>query len=143
MGGGSGEALTYVRGPEAGAEVEEEARREARAGPAEPAPERYPFWNYADLFLFCGLTVPSSLFAWAAVRLFFSLTHIRNAPPAAEPLAEQLILYLMLFAGLSAIFRIEYGRPLWRSLGWDRLRLPFVWIVVAGAAAAYLVAILG
>jgi hypothetical protein len=93
--------------------------------------------------LFCGLAVPCSLFAWACVKVIFAALRVRHAAPAVEPLTEQFVLYLLLFGALRLVFRVQYGRPFWRSLAWTRLRAPFFWVVVAGAACAYAVAILG
>jgi hypothetical protein len=107
--------------------------------PAEP----YPFWTYVDVFLFCGLAVPCLLIAWVVVRGVFAALRVRHAAPAVEPLAEQFILYVLLFGGLMLIFRLEYDRPFWRSLGWTGFRMPILWVAFFGAATAYTVAVLG
>jgi hypothetical protein len=83
------------------------------------------------------------LLAWAMVKGAFAVLRVRGAAPAVEPLAEQFVLYVMLFGALTLIFRLEYDRPFWRSLAWTGMRMPFLWVVVAGVATAYVVAILG
>jgi membrane protease YdiL (CAAX protease family) len=108
-----------------------------------PAPDPYPFWTYGDVFLFCGLALPAMLLSWAIVKAAFAALRIRGATPAAAPLAEQFVLYLMLFGALMLIFRLQYDRPFWRSLAWTKFRFPVLWVVIGGASTAYLVAILG
>jgi hypothetical protein len=83
------------------------------------------------------------LLSWAIVKAAFAVLRIRGATPAAAPLAEQVVLYLMLFGALMLIFRLQYDRPFWRSLAWTRFRFPVLWVVIGGASTAYLVAILG
>jgi membrane protease YdiL (CAAX protease family) len=83
------------------------------------------------------------LLAWGIVKGAFAVLRVRDAAPAVEPLAEQFILYLMLFGALMLIFRLQYDRPFWRSLGWTGIRMPFLWVVITGIAAAYMVAVLG
>ena len=123
----------------------EEGRRthEGSGYPGPPHQERYPFWTYGDVFLFCGLAVPSLLLAWAVVKGAFAVMRLRPAAPAVEPLTEQFVLYLLLFGGLMLIFRLEYDRPFWRSLAWTGMRIPALWVALAGVACAYTVAVLG
>ena len=63
------------------------------------------------------------------MRLF----HLHTGVRVAELLPEQFMGYLILFGALLLIFR-QYGRPFWRSLGWNRMRIPFSWIVICGVA---------
>jgi membrane protease YdiL (CAAX protease family) len=114
---------------------------QAWGGP--PHEERYPFWTYGDVLLFCGLAVPCLLISWAVVKGAFAALGVRHAAPAVEPLAEQFILYLLLFGALMLVFRVQYDRPFWRSLGWTDMRVPFLWVAIAGVATAYMVAMLG
>jgi membrane protease YdiL (CAAX protease family) len=114
--------------------------------PAEPAPplpaepEREPFWGYSDLFLFAGLAIPCMLLGWALVKGAMLLFHVRAGVRVAELLPEQFLGYAILFGALAVIFRLQYGRPFWRSLGWKSARIPFLWIVSCGLAAAIVVA---
>jgi len=106
-------------------------------------PEPYPFWTYGDVFLFCGLGIPCMLLSWAMVKAAFAVLRVHRAAPAVEPLAEQFVLYLMLFGALMLIFRLQYDRPFWRSLAWTGFRMPFLRVVIAGPLAAFLVATFG
>ncbi len=111
--------------------------------PAPPPPERDPFWGYGDLFLFFGLAVPALLLGVGLVKGAEALFRLHFAAKAIEPITEQLIGYLLLFGALKIIFRIEYDRPFWRSLGWNEFRIPFLAVVVFGIGAAFAVALLG
>jgi len=110
--------------------------------PLPPPPERYPFWGYSDLLLFAGLAVPSVLAGLAIVKGVMLLLHLHPAARAAELLPAQFLGYAILFGALLLIFRMQYSRPFWRSLGWTGMRLPFFWIVIAGLATGYAVAAL-
>jgi membrane protease YdiL (CAAX protease family) len=129
--------------PELDSEVGQAIRLPSPPAGGSPAPDPYPFWTYGDVFLFCGLAVPAMLLAWALVKAVFAVLRVQRAAPAVEPLAEQIVLYLMLFGALMLIFRLQYDRPFWRSLAWTGMRMPFFWVVIAGISAAYLVALLG
>jgi len=105
------------------------------ASPPAP-PGREPFWDYSDVFLFVGLAIPSMFLGWALVQGFLRLFRIHPAVHAAELVSEQVLGYLVLFLALQLLFRVEYGRPFWRSLGWVPLHAPFMWLVIAGFATA-------
>jgi len=105
-------------------------------------PERYPFWGYRDLFLFAGLTIPCMLLGYGLVKLVLSVFHVHPAVRVAEILLVQFLGYLFLLGILLSIFRLEYQRPFWASLGWTDTRTPLVWLVIAGFGAAFGVAIL-
>lgn len=119
--------------------------------PAEPGPEAhlsppapeppYPFWGYGDLILFAGLTIPCMLLGAGLVKLVLWMLHLHPAVRVAELLPEQFLGYVLLFVMLLLIFRLEYERPFWASLAWTSPRLPVLWMVIAGFAAAYGVAI--
>lgn len=111
--------------------------------PEPPAPEPQPpasetFWGYSDLFLFAGLAIPAMLAGWALVKaiLYFLSLHLSRA---AEALAEQFAGYVFLFLVLLLIFRLQYERPLWRSLGWVRIPIPPAWVAIAGWLTAFVV----
>jgi len=70
------------------------------------------------------------------------LFHIHAALRVSELLAEQFLGYGILFGGLLLMFRIEYERPFWRSLGWTRASIPFLWNVICGMGAAFAVAMM-
>jgi len=98
------------------------------------------FWSWGDLFLFAGLAIPSMLAGMALVKGILWLFHIHAGMRAAVLVPEQFAGYALLFGALLAIFRIQYGRPFWRSLAWIDPRLPVVWMALAGIATAILVA---
>ncbi len=113
------------------------------APPPPPAePERDPFWGYPDLLFFAGLVIPSMLIGWAVVKAGMFLFHIHAALRVSELLAEPFLGYGILFGGLLLMFRIEYARPFWRSLGWTRASIPFLWNVICGTGAAFAVAMM-
>jgi membrane protease YdiL (CAAX protease family) len=114
--------------------------------PPPQEPERYPFWSYADLLLFAGLTIPCMLLGLGFVKLFLWIFHIHSAVRVAELLPEQFLGYVFLFGMLLLIFRLEYDRPFWTSLAWTRTGWPgtvWLWIAMAGIVTAYAVAAIG
>ena len=108
----------------------------APPSPLQPPPPREPFWGYADVLLFAGLAIPCMFFGWALVQAILRVFHLHVAIHAAELLAEQSAGYVLLFSALRMIFRVQYQRPFWRSLGWNKLGAPFLWLVIAGCATA-------
>ena len=108
-----------------------------------PEPERYPFWGYLDLLFFAGLVIPSMLIGWAVVKAGMFLFHIHAAVRVSELLSEQFLGYGILFGGLLLMFRLQYERPFWRSLGWNSASLPFLCSVICGVAAAIVAALMG
>ena len=120
--------------PEAGPEAPPPAL------PPPPEPERYPFWSYGDLVLFAGLAIPCMLLGLGLVKLLLWVFHIHAAVRVVELLPEQFVGYVFLFWVLLLIFRLEYDRPFWASLAWTRTQLPWLWMVIAGISAAYVVA---
>ena len=108
--------------------------------------ERDPFWNYSDLALFVVMAIPSmfvgGVLALQWVKAAVAVFHIHSTIPAIEPLAEQLGGDAILFAVLALILRLQYDRPLWRSLGWRPARIPFLLMVISGLLCAVGVALL-
>jgi hypothetical protein len=120
--------------------MEEQASEERPPAPMEP--ERDPFWGYPDLLFFAGLAIPSMLIGWAVVKAGMFLFHIHAVLPVAELLFEQFLGYGILFGGLLLMFRMQYERPFWRSLGWTRASIPILWNVICGVGAAFVVALM-
>src|SRR5262249_16384616 len=112
--------------------------------PAPPGeePERYPFWDYSDIFLFAGLVLPCMLAGWGLLKAFLLVFRIHPALRLDELLPEQLLGYALLFALLALLLRVQYDRPFWRSLGWAPLRLPALWIAICGLLTSLSVAFL-
>jgi membrane protease YdiL (CAAX protease family) len=111
--------------------------------PAEPPPpERDPFWGYSDLFLFGGLALPAMLAGFGLVKVAFYLLRFHPIR-AAEAVTQQFVGYLFLSLVLVVIFRLQYGRPFWRSLGWTRIPVPPMWVLIAGWLTAFAVVLVG
>jgi uncharacterized protein len=107
------------------------------------SPERYPFWSYTDVGLFFAFAVPALLIGWLAVEGFFAVLGLHLEPRAVEPLAQQLVGYVILFAALMLQFRVQYDRPFWQSLAWRPMRMPLGWVVTCGLLAAFAVSLIG
>jgi len=114
---------------------------EPAMAPAPPAPERYPFWTYVDLLLIAGLTLPCMALGILLVRGLFWLLRLHPSLAVAELLPAQLLGYAFVFAAIAVMFRLQYGKPFWRSLGWATFRPPLTWIVTCGIGTAVAVAI--
>lgn len=106
-----------------------------------PQCEPYPFWTYMDLLLIAGMTVPCMVLGILLIKGVFWLLHTHPALPVAELLPAQLLGYAFLFTAITVMFRAQYGKPFWRSLGWLPSRLALSWIVIAGIATAVTVAL--
>lgn len=114
---------------------------------SEPPPEtahapetREPFWGYTDLAIFAGLTIPCLLLGVGFVKLLEFLVHFHPKIRMIELLPAQFVGYALMFAGLMLLFRWQYHRPFWRSLGWNELRTSPLLIIFAGLVAAFGVA---
>jgi uncharacterized protein len=106
--------------------------------PPAPEPERVPFWGYADVALILGLSLPCMFTGLGIVRLLMWAAHLHLAQ-GVEAVSEMLIGYGLLFSALAVIFRVQYNRPFWRSLGWTWTGVPITWCVVCGFAMLILV----
>ncbi|HTS65546.1 MAG TPA: type II CAAX endopeptidase family protein [Candidatus Acidoferrales bacterium] len=114
------------------------------SSPLPPAkPPRDPFWGYTDVLMFVGLAMPCALLSVGAVRAFVWLLHFRTSNRTWELLPEQAVLYALLMGLLAAIFRLQYERPFWPSLGWVTYRLAPFQPVVLGVLTAILVNLVG
>jgi len=119
---------------------------DAGAPPPEPPPgppPRDPFWGYIDLLVFVGLAIPCMLLGLAAVKVFLWAFHLHPSVRTWELVPAQFAGYALLFIVLALLFRTQYDRPFWRSLGWTTPRLPVVWMIVAGMMSAIVVSTVG
>ena len=82
------------------------------------------FWSYQDLLIFLGLSVPCLLGGALLMKAALLVFYLSVPNKALELLPGQFLGYLLLFAVLATLFRIEYDRPFWRSLGWRWPQLP-------------------
>jgi uncharacterized protein len=106
--------------------------------------ENETFWSYRDLVVFLGLAIPSLLGGALMVKLVMLVFYISTPHKALELLPGQFIGYAVLYVSLAFLFRFEYERPFWRSLGWRWPKtLPIPLIVLLGSFVALLLAILG
>jgi membrane protease YdiL (CAAX protease family) len=111
--------------------------------PPPPPPERDPFWSYGDLLILAGLTIPCLLLGIGGVKAAFWVLHLHPTVKTWELLAAQFAFYALLLGMLVALFRTQYDRPFWRSLGWVASRLPLFSIVTGGVGLAMAVLLLG
>src|SRR5215471_3936053 len=111
--------------------------------PEPPKPERVPFWGYTDLLMFVGLALPATLLSFGIVRGFMWLFRLHPQLKTWELLPGQFVLYGLLTSILAAIFRLQYDRPFWHSLGWVPYRLPGGWPIFLGVCSAILVSVVG
>jgi len=109
--------------------------------PIEPAQESYPFWGYADLFLFIGLAFPSLLFGALLMRGLMAALHFEPQSKAWLLLSAQFAGYGVLFGLLWVLFRFHHHRPFWGSLRWERPQRGISGIVLTGLALALAVAV--
>src|SRR5215475_10219981 len=109
------------------------------APPPPPPPERVPFWGYHDLFIFIIMFLISLTAGFATVNGFLKLFHISVHRDLFRLLPAQFLAYLFLFVGVSLLFRAQYGRPFWLSLGWTNLLLRPGAIVSYGVLLAFAV----
>lgn len=86
---------------------------EFEPGPAQPA-QAGPFWSYRDVLLFLGIAFPSLLLSATLARFLRPRLHLSEG---FEELVAQLVWYGLVFGFLVALFRLAYGQPFWRSLG--------------------------
>lgn len=108
-----------------------------------PPPDSEPFWSYGDLLIVAGLTLPCMLLGFALVKGAFWIFQLHPAVKTWELLAQQCAFYGLLFGLLVAVFRMQYDRPFWRSLGWVPPRLPFLSIIAGGVGLATAILLLG
>jgi uncharacterized protein len=110
---------------------------QALAPPPPPPAEEYPpgvaFWGYADLLLVFS--------AWFVAIATLGALMPRN-PRAVTALAGSAATYAAPFLLLVGIFRLQYRRPFWQSLGWIPISLPPLRIMSAGWLAAVAVNVL-
>ena len=101
------------------------------------------FWNYRDLALFLGLAAPCLLVGALLAKVALLALYVNTSHKALELLPGQFIGYALLYMALAFLFRFEYERPFWRSLGWRRPRYRAPSIIALGSTLAFVVAILG
>jgi membrane protease YdiL (CAAX protease family) len=104
-------------------------------------PEREPFWGYGDLLVVIGLGIVSILAGAGSIAILIRTLHMHPLK-AASVVAQQSLIYFLLFGSLAMLFRAQYDRPFWESLGWGPVERP-VSLAFLGAGGAVLVNLLG
>ncbi len=105
--------------------------------PPSPRDDDETFWSYGDVLIFAGLAVPCLLLGVGFVKALEFLFHFHPRVRMIELLPAQFLGYALLFTMLFLLFRWQYGRPFWRSLAWNALRLPALLVILAGLATAF------
>ena len=105
--------------------------------------ENEAFWTYRDLALFLGLALPCLLGGALVVKAALLVLLVSPLPKALELLPGQFIGYFLLYLALALIFKIEYQRPFWRSLGWRWPKTGVIAIAGLGVTLAFSISILG
>ena len=81
--------------------------------------------------------MPCLLLGVGFVRLLELVFHSHPKLRAVELLPAEFVGYALMFTGLKLLFRWQYERPLWRSLGWKAMRMPHVLVAIAGLLTAF------
>ena len=105
--------------------------------PSPPSDRGDPFWTYGDVLIFAGLAVPCLLLGVGFVKALEFLFHFHPKVRMIELLPAQFLGYALLFTALYLLFKWQYGRPFWRSLAWNALRLPVLLVILAGMGTAF------
>jgi uncharacterized protein len=132
--------LTNVRGSVSDEDTSGDAANSLAPGPRPPAPET--FWSYSDALLFTGLALPAMLAGLGVVRGTTAVFHLHPVA-AADAIAQQFAGYFFLFLVLLLIFRLQYERPFWASLGWRRMGWSPLQIALTGWGTAIVVNVTG
>lgn len=110
--------------------------------PPEAALRQEPSWGYTDLLIFTFLSLVCIGLGQLLIHGFVVLFGIDPHNDGAVILPSQLLLYVLLFAVLYAIIKLQYGRSFWRSLGWIHSDIGLGAAAIIGFALAFLVALL-
>jgi len=111
--------------------------------PAPPPPhERDPFWGYSDLALFAGLLIGSLIAGMTLIGVSASVFHWVFQAQVTAALIAQSLTYVLAFSALALLFRVQYQRPFWQSVGWTGFRLNPLLVVICGLGTAFGVALL-
>lgn len=106
--------------------------------------DREVFWGYRDLVVFLGLAIVCLLGGALFVKALLLVFYVSTPHKALELLLGQFLGYALLYSALAFLFRFEYERPFWPSLGWRRPeKLPILTIMALGSILALSLGILG
>jgi membrane protease YdiL (CAAX protease family) len=107
-----------------------------------PPPERVPFWGYRDLAVFVGLFIGSLIIAFLLTNGAMAVLHLNPANDLWRLLPAQFLAYILLFLAVWLMFRAQYDRPFWHSLGWINLGLRPTAIIAYGVLLAFTVGVI-
>lgn len=110
---------------------------------APPPADHYPFWSYADIVVFFGLSFPCILLGYGVVQSFVCAFHLHVRNPALSLVPSQFLGYGFAFFALYVLLRYHYGCPFWSSLRWVRTRPGAPRTILYGFVLAYGVALVG
>ncbi len=108
-------------------------------------PEREPFWGYFDLLLFLGIFAAPLLILVLLGRLASSGGHPQPGEISINPIAAfavQFAVYGWIYFAFFIVFKFNYGRPVFRSLGWRKANINLFLVAVAGVALAIAIDVL-
>jgi membrane protease YdiL (CAAX protease family) len=108
---------------------------------APPPHEREPFWGYGDLLIVIGLAIVSILAGSGTIVILNRMLHLHPLK-AVDVVAQQTLIYILLFGSIAMLFRAQYDRPLGDSLGWKPVERP-ISLAFLGAGSAIFVNLLG
>ena len=105
--------------------------------PADAPPEPYPFWGYADIVVFLGVSFAALLAVLLVGALLAPLVaRAASASPVLVLVLTQAFVYGIGILGLYAVIAVRYRRPLWDSLRWTGTRSAIRNSALAGVATA-------
>jgi uncharacterized protein len=110
--------------------------------PAIP-PERVPFWGYVDLLLVVGLLAAFSAVIIVLVGLLAIPFPSLRTDPTPIALPVQILFYGALYLSFYLVFKLRYGKPVFRALGWQKPGVNLVWMAVGGVVLAFVLSLLG
>jgi membrane protease YdiL (CAAX protease family) len=111
--------------------------------PPPPLPEREPFWGYSDLAMFIGLGLLCLIGALVVAMGIATLLHLSGSARNLILIPAQFVGFGLMFLVLKVLFRINYNRPFWRSLGWVPYRFSVGATILLGFALAVAISVLG
>lgn len=106
----------------------------------QPPEVRHPFWGYADVGRFIGFAFLASVIAAGVLQVGIRWMHLNPLRKIVVALTGQFLFYGLLFSAVFLMFKLQYNRPFWRSLGWIPAPLSPVLSFALGISLALAVA---
>lgn len=108
-----------------------------------PRPQREPFWDYVDLALVLGLIVFGVLVITAITALLLAGKKHFSGDVMFLALPTTVAVYLVVYLALKLVLGSRYGRPVFRSLGWQRSSFNLGIAAAGGALLGLSLSLLG